>query len=249
MNEITIRDRVRCLVTVTWFLISLLLSTLVMIPVLILTLGRAKNFIAKYCGIFIGRTGLMVAGIKLNIHYIEALPKVPVMYIFNHSSTLDLFVLLSLGLPNSRFVAKKEFQLNPFFYILGNLTGQIFIPRGNSKRSIKILNNSRNRIKKQKLSVVMGPEGSRKHEGVIGPFKKGAFYLAQDLGYPIVPLYFENAAELCHARSLITKNGTVNAYIHPKIETAHWKKEDVLQNVKQIRSLYLRWANVLENVP
>ncbi|MEX0772945.1 MAG: lysophospholipid acyltransferase family protein [Balneolales bacterium] len=247
MEEVTNRDRIRCLVIVTWFLVSLLLSTLVLIPVLILTLGKAKNFLVKYIGLFVGRTGLMLAGIKLNIHYIGSRPEKPVIYIFNHNSTLDLFILLALGLNNVRFVAKQEFQLNPFFFILGNLTGQIFIPRGKSQRSVQILKKSRERIKKQNLSIVMGPEGSRKHTGVIGPFKKGAFYQALDLGYPIVPIFIDNAVELCHGQSLITKKGAVNAYIHPKIETSSWKQENIGCHIQEIRSQYLKWAKVLED--
>lgn len=248
MPEVTSMDRIRCVVTILWFLISLILSTLVLFPVLILTLGKAQSFLVKYLGLFIGWSGLKVAGIQLNIHYLTPLPKKPVIYIFNHSSTLDLFILLALGLPNIRFVAKHEFQLNPFFFLLGNLTGQIFIPRGRSQRSVQILKTSCEWIKKKNLSIVMGPEGSRNHPGVIGPFKKGAFHLAVDLGYPVVPMFFENAAGLCHGRSLITKKGTVNAYIHPAIDTSSWKKEDLDRHIEEIRSRYLKWAKVEEAV-
>lgn len=200
----------------------------------------------KYISLFVGRTVLKVAGIKLNIHYVGNRPSRPVIYIFNHSSTLDLFILLSLGLDNIRFVAKREFQLNPFFLILGNLTGQIFIERGNSKRSLLKLKRSYERIKRRNLSVVMGPEGSRKHEGIIGPFKKGAFFMAKDLGYPVVPMYFDKAYTLCYGQSIVTKKGTVNVYIHPEIETTNWKREEVIYHMKSIREKYLEWAGVVE---
>lgn len=246
MQDITIADRFRCILTVSWFLLSLFVSTVVLIPVMALTLGRARNFMIKYLGIFIGCTSLWVAGIRLNIRHVGTVPDRPAIYIFNHSSTVDLFILLSLGLENIRFVAKREFQFNPFFFILGNLTGQIFIPRGNSRRSVRILKKSYQRIVYNKLSVVMGPEGSRKHEGVIGPFKKGAFLMAVELGYPIVPMYFENASDLCRGQSLITTKGTVTAYIHPAIDTSAWKKEDTVQNMKNVRRMYLTWAGVAE---
>ncbi|MEX0928256.1 MAG: lysophospholipid acyltransferase family protein [Balneolales bacterium] len=244
MSEATPGDRIRCVFTVIWFLISLFISTLILITGLVVTLGKAQNFLVKYLGLFIGRTGLFIAGIKLNIHYAGPLPKQAAMYIFNHGSTLDLFVLLSLGLNNIRFVAKREFQFNPFFFILGNLTGQIFIQRQNSQRSIQILSHCCERIKKRDLSVVMGPEGSRHHKGVIGPFKKGAFHMAIDLNYPMVPMYFENTGKLCHGRSLITFKGTVNVYIHPAVDTSQWKKETVALHAEEIRRRYLGWANI-----
>ena len=38
-------------------------------------------------------------------------------------------------------------------------------------------------------SVFLSPEGTRVRTGEIGPFNKGAFHLAGDLGAPLLPLY------------------------------------------------------------
>ena len=105
---------------------------------------------------------------------------------------------------------------------------------------------SYDRIKRNRLSVLMAPEGSRKHPGVIGPFKKGPFHMAIDLDYPIVPIYFEGNQELSVGGSLLAKSGRAIAHIHEPIETDDWSKENLKQHLAEVRRLYLQWAGVDE---
>src|SRR5690606_36348221 len=100
------------------------------------------------------------------------------------------------------------------------------------------------RLKKQKLSIMVAPEGSRKHEGIIGPFKKGAFRMAIDLKFPIVPIYFEGNQELSLGSSLLAKKGVINAHIHPPIDTRNWKLETLDEHIDELRSMYLNWAGI-----
>ena len=171
----------------------------------------------------------------------------PVIYTINHSSTLDLLTMIALGLPHIRFVAKWELQYNPFFFIVGHLTGQVFIQRKKSEKAIKKLQNTYDRLKRDDLSIMVAPEGSRKHPGTIGPFKKGAFHMAIDLGFPIVPIYFEGNQELSLGGSLLSKSGTINAHIHSPIDTSDWKKETLDEHIAEVRNKYLKWAGVEES--
>ena len=91
---------------------------------------------------------------------------------------------------------------------------------------------------------MLAPEGSRKHPGVIGPFKKGPFRMALDLGYPIVPIYFDGNRELSSGGFLLTKSGSVTATIHPPISTDGWTLENLDDHIRSVRSLYLDWAGI-----
>lgn len=93
---------------------------------------------------------------------------------------------------------------------------------------------------------MVAPEGSRKHPGIIGPFKKGAFHMAIDLDYPIVPIYFEGNQELSLGGSLLSKSGHIKAHIHPPVDTSEWQKETIDEHIRQLRSMYLKWADVVE---
>ncbi|MFV1882968.1 MAG: lysophospholipid acyltransferase family protein [Balneola sp.] len=189
---------------------------------------------------------LFALGIKFRVtdHRKQETP--PAIYIFNHSSTLDIPIFLALGLERFRVVAKWELQYIPFFFIIGRLTGQVFIKRQNSEKAIERLLKTYDRLKRDDLNLVIAPEGSRKHEGVIGPFKKGAFRMAIDLGYPIVPIYFEGNDKLSLGGSLFSKSGEINAHIHPPVDTSDWNIETLEDHIDGVREMYLKWAGVEE---
>ncbi|MDZ7807392.1 MAG: 1-acyl-sn-glycerol-3-phosphate acyltransferase [Gracilimonas sp.] len=105
------------------------------------------------------------------------------------------------------------------------LTGQVFIQRKKSKEAVAKLQNTYDRVKRDNLSIMVAPEGSRKHPGIIGPFKKGAFHMAIDLRLiRSSPFILMEIMELSLGSSLLSKSGTINAHIHQPIDTSGWKK-------------------------
>ena len=74
-----------------------------MLVVAIPTLFLARRFYSEVIGRWIGRTVLRIWGIDYTTHYSEPLPDRQTIYISNHTSTLDVMLLISLGLPRARF--------------------------------------------------------------------------------------------------------------------------------------------------
>lgn len=246
-SSLTPIEYIRSALSILVFFVMFAISTPMIALLLILSFGNATNFIVENFGPFIAYPVLWTLGIKFNVIQHGEAVEPPVIYTINHSSTLDLVTMIALGLPHIRFVAKWELQYNPLFFIVGHLTGQVFIQRKKSEKAIQKLQNTYDRLRRDKLSIMVAPEGTRKHPGVIGPFKKGAFHMAIDLGFPIVPIYFEGNQELSMGGSLLSKSGTINAHIHPPIDTSEWKKETMDEHIKELRSKYLAWAGVEES--
>lgn len=215
------------------------LTVLVLVP---LSLGTLQNFLVQHLGGFIGSTGLRLSGVRLRIDKREAIPQ-QVIYIINHSSTLDMFIILSLRLPRTRFVAKYEFLYNPIFFILGRLTGQIFVKRQDTQHAVQALQKTYDLVRRKGLSLLVAPEGTRKHEGKIGPFKKGAFRLAKDLQFPIVPIHVHGARELCPGGSLLVQSGTVHVTFHQTIDPTGWTLEELDDQIAAIREQYIQWEH------
>lgn len=237
-------EYLRSTLSILLFFVLLLIFTPVILVMLILSFGRLTNFVIERIAPAIAISVLRVAGINFRIEkHVNPIPA-PAVYIVNHSSTLDILTILALGLPKARFVAKWQLQYNPIFFILGHLTGQVFIRREHSEKAVKTLKKNADRIRKNSLSIMLAPEGSRKHRGVIGPFKKGPFRMAMDLNYPIVPIYFEGNRDLSAEDFLITKSGTCTAHIHPAIDTSDWTMENLDIHIYDVRNLYLDWAGV-----
>lgn len=246
--QITAADLIRSLSSMGLFFLLLSLATPVILLLLLFSFGKAGNIVVEKIAPLLAKPTLTVAGVDFHLkNHAETIPS-PAVFIINHSSSLDMLTLLAMGLPRIRFVAKWQLQYNPLFFIIGRLTGQVFIRRENSEKAVATLRKNISRLQRENLSVMLAPEGSRKHPGVIGPFKKGAFHMAIELGYPIVPIYFEGNRELNPGGTLITKKGKSIAHIHPPVDTSGWDKKNLNQHVESVRNLYLQWAEKSENV-
>lgn len=246
-SEFGFGDYIRSILAIAVFFLIFLIATPIILFLLLISLGRASNLVVESIAPLMVRPVMWVSGISFKVEQHTDEIRWPAVFIINHSSTLDVLTLLALGLPHVRFVAKWEFQYNPIFLLLGRLTGQIFIKREKSEKAIATLKKTYRRIKKNRLSIMMAPEGSRKHPGVIGPFKKGPFRMAMDLGYPIVPIYFEGNRKLSKGGTLVTQTGTVTAHIHEAINLSDWTLENLEENIIQIRQKYVQWAGVIED--
>lgn len=243
-SELTLWNIVRSLFGILVFFLVFLIATPLIVLLLLVSFGRLTNFLMEHVGPLMMKPVFAASGIRFNIQQHGKPVNRPAVYLVNHSSTVDLLTIIALGLPRIRFVAKWELQYNPLFFIVGRLTGQVFIKRHDREKAISTLQKSYQRIKEKQLSVLLAPEGSRKHPGIIGPFKKGPFHMAVDLNYPIVPIYFEGNRELSAGGSLFTKPGEATAHIHSPIDTSEWDKDELEQHIIKIRRYYLEWAGI-----
>ena len=239
-------DYLRSYIGLALFALLFIIAIPFILLIILISFGKATDFVIRTFAPGIARPVLSVIGIKFSVVQHGAPFHEPAIVIINHSSTLDILTMMAVGLDKIRFVAKWELQYFPFFFIVGRLTGQVFIKRQKSDEAIKTLVSTYERLQKNKLSVMVAPEGSRKHEGIIGPFKKGAFRMAIDLKYPILPIYFDGNNRLSVGGSMLSKSGTVDAHIHPPIDTTNWHLETIDDHIKEVRDLYLNWAGVVE---
>lgn len=114
----------------------------------------------------------------------------PSIIIANHQSMLDVLSLLSLD-DNISMVAKDWVSHNVLFGKLSKAIGMIST-EGNGYESLgKIIKEQIDMGK----SVVIFPEGTRSMTCEIGRFHKGAFYVAEQLQLPIIPILLRGQGE------------------------------------------------------
>ncbi|OAN62868.1 hypothetical protein A8B79_01165 [Balneola sp. EhC07] len=243
-TTLTFFEYVRSIITMIVFMLILLLVSLLVTILVLLTFGKATNWIVKTFPKYMGKPIFFLLGIDYHLNDLRKDTSKPVIFIFNHCSTLDIPAVLMLALERFRIVIKWELQYIPFFFIIGRLTGQVFIKRSDKQHAISTLQKTYDRLRENNLNLILAPEGSRKHEGKIGPFKKGAFRMAIDLGYPIVPIYFDGNDRLSKGGSLMAKQGEITATIHPQIDTSSWKIDTIEEHIEEVRNMFLDWAGV-----
>ena len=95
----------------------------------------------------------------------------------------------------------------------------------------------------------MSPEGSRKHDGIIGPFKKGPFHMALELDYPIIPIFFDGNSELSPGAFMVTKPGIITAYIYPPIKLLNPEERSLDRQISDVKDLYLKWVQSSKESP
>jgi len=111
----------------------------------------------------------------------------PQIVVCNHVSGYDIFALAAVVPAPFSFVGKKELDSIPFFGRAWRAAGHISIDRSNRHKAIATLSEAGRRIREERSTVIIFPEGTRSETGDLLPFKKGAFALAVESGAPIVP--------------------------------------------------------------
>ena len=123
---------------------------------------------------------LAVAGVKVDVAGEQHLwAHRPCVFMFNHQSVADGYVLLTLLRRGITGIAGIE-AMQPAID---------WIRRG--------------------MSVVIAPEGTRSVSPRLGQFKNGAFHIAMQAGVPVVPVVLRNTYEVLPRHSRLFRPGTV----------------------------------------
>lgn len=113
-------------------------------------------------------------------------PRRPYVVVANHESFVDILLISHLPM-EMKWLSKIEIFKIPVVGWLMRLAGDIPLTRGDRESGAEALRQCRDRLDKR-VSVMIFPEGTRAHDGELGPFKDGAFKLAIEAGVPILPL-------------------------------------------------------------
>lgn len=163
----------------------------------------------------------------------------PALFLFNHQSTVDGYVLLTLLRRGFTGIAKKEVAKMPLLGQILRVLDFAFIDRGNTGSSKEAMQPAVDRLR-HGMSVVIAPEGTRSLTPRLGQFKKGAFHIAMQAGAPIVPVVIRNTYEVMPRGSLLFRPGTVQVCALPAIDVTTWKVEDLDRHVADVQALFQR---------
>ncbi|MBN1603881.1 MAG: 1-acyl-sn-glycerol-3-phosphate acyltransferase [Chitinispirillaceae bacterium] len=204
-SGITGSSKIRGLIAVVWTIFSTTIYGLICIVVSFFSRKTARLFVRFWNDQILG-----VAGIKVIVNGKEKLDKNKrYVFISNHQSGLDIPILFKGISENICFIAKKELFMIPVFGWGLYSTGHIWIDRGNARKAHRSIENAVKRLKKDNVSLILFPEGTRSSDGKVAPFKQGSFSLALKAGVSVVPVGIRGAVDLLPKKSIFVNQGTV----------------------------------------
>ena len=205
---------IRTIIWFIWFFLSLIISIPFLLRVKYLAKkGRMEesNNLTNKCTRIWANSLLKVAGVNVNVHGLENLPKdKTVLFVGNHQGNFDIPIYLT-SIPNLiGFISKIEVEKIPLVTGWMNAMHCVFMDRLSIRKSGEAIIKGIKNLKAG-FSMVIFPEGTRSKGTKMAEFKAG------------------NGSWI--------KKGTVDFYIHKMVETNGLSKEELEELPAKIQEI------------
>lgn len=159
-----------------------------------------------------------LCGLRPTVAGLDNLPAGGAVVVANHASYLDGLLLMGVLPVGYVFVVKREMMRVPLAGLLLRRVGTAFVERRDANQSARdaraIL-----RLAQNGTSLAFFPEGTIPSAGQLGPFRLGAFLMAAQLDWPVIPVSLTGTAIVLpddgHWRMF---RAPLQVHIHPAIQ-------------------------------
>ena len=171
---------------------------------------------------------LRLVGLRVHVRHREFLSAVrPCVYVTNHQANEDLFIHCSFFPDRTVVTGKRELIRIPLFGVMFKVMGNILLDRDRRVTAVSQLSDAARRIREEKISVWIFPEGHRNKKRELLPFKRGAFHLARLAGVPVVPVVTQRYGHMLDIASRRMKGGVVHVEILEPVPTTNLTEADI----------------------
>jgi 1-acyl-sn-glycerol-3-phosphate acyltransferase len=194
--------------------------------------GRRQHAIARGWA----RMLLAIGGVKVLAEGVEKLdPAKGYVLVANHSSYMDIPVIMATLPLQFRFFAKRGLFSIPFLGTHLKRAGHIPVVRGDARASVKSMTEGARLIRERNVSVLLFPEGGRSVDR-LAEFKEGTAYIAIKAAVPAVPIGLEGMRDILRMHTAFVYPGTVHLRVGDAIETSNLTLKDREQLTCELRA-------------
>ena len=153
-------------------------------------------------------------------------PERPSVFCQNHVSVMDALIA-ARAIPHAFCGLMEAWHFRiPIYGWASKIAGAIGVPEGTG-RYPSIVAQGKDRIARG-ISILTFPEAHRTLDGNVREFRHGPFFMARDIGVPVVPIVAHGVYEVNHKGTWLLRPGrTIEVYIGPQIETSELTEEQV----------------------
>ena len=161
------------------------------------------------------------------------------MIVANHTSMIDIMLMLFITKDPVVFVGKKELSKIPLFGFIYKRTC-ILVDRNNSQSRRAVFNSAQQKINLG-YSICIFPEGGVPSDEsiILDDFKDGAFRLAIEHKIPIAPVTFHDNKKLFSYTFFSGGPGKMRVMLHPLISISNYSIEMKKELNKKTRAIIL----------
>src|SRR3954466_10392260 len=170
-------------------------------------------------------------------------PRRPFVVVSNHESFAD--ILLISHLPwEMKWLSKTELFRIPVMGWMMWLAGDVPVKRGFGPSAVEAMDRCRE-VLRNRVSVMIFPEGTRSKTAELLPFKDGAFRLAIEAGVPILPLALSGTGTALPKHGWRFGRSAAEVRVLEPVETTGLTLDDVPALKARIRDLIVRTRDSL----
>ncbi|TVZ52579.1 lysophospholipid acyltransferase family protein [Dokdonia sp. Hel_I_53] len=224
-----------------WFYFLMLVVILILSPLLIISILKETWY-----GVFFRLAQIWARTIMLLMGFVPLIKREEkfvrnksYMLVSNHTSMLDILLMLHLAKNPFVFVGKAELAKIPLFGFFYKRTC-ILVDRGNARSRKAVFDQAQRRLN-QGFSICIFPEGGVPDDTslILDSFKDGAFRLAIDHQLPIVPITFYDNKKRFPYSFLEGGPGKLRARVHTFIPTAGMSQVNKMELREETRKVIL----------
>ncbi|KAJ9153777.1 hypothetical protein P3X46_027181 [Hevea brasiliensis] len=221
-------------------LVSMMVTTFVWAIIMLLLLPWPYERIRQgnIYGHVTGRMLMWILGNSVKIEGVE-FSNEKAIYISNHASPIDIFLMMWLTPTGTVGIAKKEIIWYPLFGQLYVLANHLRIDRSNPTAAIQSMKEAACAVVRNNLSLIIFPEGTRSKNGRLLSFKKGFVHLALQTRLPIVPMVLTGTHLAWRKGSLHVRPVPITVKFLRPIKTDDWTADKIDDYVKMVHDTYV----------
>jgi 1-acyl-sn-glycerol-3-phosphate acyltransferase len=216
------------------------IATIILFPFLILVILIDIKY-AFYIQWLWAKVFLFICGVRLHIHYDEPIPNSGSILLFNHSSFLDIPILVMVSGRFMYYVAKKELEKIPVLGTCFKLVKTLMMPRNDLKASIELYDEAKKRLASGDQFVI-APEGTRNRGEGIADFKSGPFIFALSCKADLIPVIIRGANKLWPPQDLLPNwrkmTSSIHVHVGQKISTQDWTEDNRKAKMLELKNKF-----------
>lgn len=181
---------------------------------------------------------LRTTGVEVEAIGLERIdPRGAAVYVSNHQSIYDIPILFWTLPVDLRILAKKSLGQFPFLGWHLSRAGHVLVDRKSPGPEVFA---AVGRILRERVSLLVFPEGTRSADGRVGRFRGGVFHMAIAAGLPIVPVAVRRSRFVMRKGRLMTCPGHVSVEVFAPIVTTGRPLSEARSLATEVRDLIVR---------